>query len=199
MERPMSLRRSTTIYTRISLCLGAPCWSEEPVRSEDKSFICIIGTGFSLEEAGTHLNISVPKIKKVRRQLHQFVYRVLLRFDMEDPDVLENIEEEWPLSRIETIIRYLALIPSTTQIDCDILLSPEGAALQDCPRLFHAYTLLKRGCCPQMILVFPRPFLSFTKICLFLPFNSIQKEESIRRWSRERSKILLCLFAAVYG
>jgi len=100
---------------------------------------------FSLEEVGTHLNISVPKIKKVRRQLHQFVYRVLLRFDMEDPDVLDQIEEEWPLSRIEKIIRYLALIPSTTQIDCDILLSPEGAALQDCPRLFHAYTLLKEG------------------------------------------------------
>ena len=112
--------------------------------------------GFSLEEVGTHLNISVPKIKKVRRQLHQFVYRVLLRFDMEDPDVLDNIEEEWPLSRIETIIRYLALIPSTNQIDCDILLSPEGAALQDCPRLFHAYTLLKEGVLSPLDLNVPK-------------------------------------------
>jgi|GEM_PF-2342646 len=129
--------------------------------------------GFSLEEVGTHLNISVPKIKKVRRQLHQFVYRILFKFDMEDPTVLEHIDEEWPLSRVEQIIRYLALVPSTTQVDCDILLSPEGAALQDCPRLFHAYTLLKEGILSPKDLSIPKefPIIHYNMSVLALQLN----------------------------
>jgi hypothetical protein len=101
--------------------------------------------GFSLQEVAARLNLSIPKVKKVRRKLHQFVYRILLKFDMDNSEVFDKAEKEWPLPRIECLLQYMALLPRTKEIDCDILLSPEGAALRNCPRLHHAYTLLKEG------------------------------------------------------
>ena len=101
--------------------------------------------GFSLQEVSAQLNLSSTKVKKVRNQLHQFVYRALLKYDMEDQIAREKAQQEWPFMRIEQLLVYLALVPKTSEIDCFLLLSPEGIALRDCPRLHHAYTLLKEG------------------------------------------------------
>ena len=101
--------------------------------------------GASLQEVATECNITVAKAKKVRFKLHQFVYRALLRINMDDPQEAERAEQEWPRSRLENLLAYMALIPKTKEVDCVLLLSPEGTALRSCPRLHHAYILLRDG------------------------------------------------------
>lgn len=101
--------------------------------------------GFSLQEVASECNITVAKAKKVRFKLHQFVYRVLLRFNMDDPIDAERAQQEWPRARVEQLLTYMALLPKTKEIDCALLLSSEGAALRSCPRLHHAYILIRDG------------------------------------------------------
>ena len=130
--------------------------------------------GFSLQEVATECNITVAKAKKVRFKLHQFVYRVLLRFDMDDSEHAKGAEKEWPRARIENLLTYLALIPKTKEIDCVLLLSPEGTALRSCPRLHHAYILLRDGILSPEDLSLPQelPYVHAQQSLLALQLNS---------------------------
>ena len=130
--------------------------------------------GYSLQEVSAQLNLSSTKVKKVRNQLHQFVYRALLKYDMEDQVIREQAKQEWPFGRVEQLLVHLALVPKTTEIDCDILLSPEGTALRACPRLHHAYTLLKEGVISPEDLTVPQklPIRCMEQHVLALQLNS---------------------------
>ena len=70
---------------------------------------------------------------------------MLFHFNIEDPQEQARIEEERPMPRMELFLRRLALIPSTDSIDIDLLLSAERREYRDCPRLHHAYILLRDG------------------------------------------------------